>query len=211
MNVAAPRSATPVADTHGRTTASTVVFDLGGVLIDWDPRHVLDDAAIAALDIDGAQRELDRGTPVAEVHARWRATYPAQVALVDRYFGDWHRTIAGPIDETVAVLAELREAASVRLYALSNFSGELFRQIRPRFAFLGWFDGLLISGDEGVIKPDAKIYQLLVDRFGLTPSQTVFIDDRLDNVAGARTAGLVAVHYRSAVELRRELRGLGLL
>jgi len=187
-----------------------VVFDLGGVLLDWSPTHVLSADDVAALDIDGAQRELDLGTPPEDVRERWRIANPARTVVVDRYFDEWHRTVAGPIDDVVAILTELRDS-DVGLYALSNFSGELFRQARPRFAFLDWFDGLVISGDEGVIKPDGRIYRVLIDRFGLTPSRTVFIDDREDNVAGARAAGLTGIHFRSASGLRSELARLGLL
>lgn len=187
-----------------------VVFDLGGVLLDWSPAHVLAPDDVVALDIDGVQRELDLGTPVEQVRARWRTAHPRRTATVDRYFDEWHRTVAGPIDDVVAILAELRDTP-VGLYALSNFSAELFRQARPRFAFLEWFDGMVISGDEGVIKPDPRIYELLVERFGLTPSQTVFVDDREDNVAAAREAGLVGIHFRSAAELRSALGRMGLL
>ena len=187
-----------------------VVFDLGGVLLDWSPSHVLAPDDVTALDIDGAQRELDLGTPVAQVRARWRTAHPGRTATVDHYFDDWQRTVAGPIDDVVTILTELRDRP-VGLYALSNFSGELFRQARPRFAFLEWFDGMVISGDEGVIKPDTRIYELLVDRFELTPSRTVFIDDRENNVAAAREAGLVAIHFRSADTLRSTLGALGLL
>jgi 2-haloacid dehalogenase len=187
-----------------------VVFDLGGVLLDWSPTHVLSADDVEALDIDGAQRALDLGTPPGDVRERWRIANPTRTALVDRYFDEWHRTVAGPNDDVVAILTRLRDRA-VGLYVLSNFSGELFRQARPRFAFLEWFDGLVISGDEGVIKPDSQIYRVLIDRFGLTPSRTVFIDDREENVAGARVAGLTGIHFRSAFELGSQLERLGLL
>jgi 2-haloacid dehalogenase len=187
-----------------------VVFDLGGVLLDWSPTHVLSADDVEALDIDGAQRALDLGTPPGDVRERWRIANPARTALVDRYFDEWHRTVAGPNDDVVAILTRLRDRA-VGLYVLSNFSGELFRQARPRFAFLEWFDGLVISGDEGVIKPDSQIYRVLIDRFGLTPSRTIFIDDREENVTGARVAGLTGIHFRSAIELGSQLERLGLL
>jgi 2-haloacid dehalogenase len=196
---------------------NTVVFDLGGVLIDWDPRYVLTDDGVssadelvAALDIDGAQRALDLGTPLDRVHATWRDTYADRVEHVDRYFGYWHQTVAGALDDVVPILAELRDRP-VGLYALSNFSGELFRDVSPQFEFLTWFDGLLISGDEGIAKPDPAIYELLLDRFDLTARHTVFIDDREENIAAARSAGLVGVHFESAAQLRRELVRLGVL
>jgi 2-haloacid dehalogenase len=195
----------------------TVVFDLGGVLIDWDPRYVLTaddvttaDELVLALDIDGAQRELDLGTPLERVHATWRDTYTERVADVDRYFGNWHATIAGSLDEVVSILRELRDCP-VRLYALSNFSGELFRQVRSQFEFLTWFDGLLISGDEGVVKPDPRIYRLLLDRYALTAHRTVFIDDRAENVEAARGAGLVGIRFENPPQLREALADLGVL
>jgi 2-haloacid dehalogenase len=187
-----------------------VVFDLGGVLLDWDPTYVLDGAQIEALDIDGVQRELDLGMSVEQVRTRWRARFPAEVATIDHYLDNWHHTLPGPIDDTVAVLDELH-LAGVRLYALSNFSGDLFREHRPRFAFLDRFDGLLISGDEGLVKPDPAIYDLLVERFDLNPAVTVFVDDRDDNVIGARDAGLHAIRFESAAQLRGDLERLGVL
>lgn len=189
----------------------TVVFDLGGVLIDWNPRYVLtDDELVVALDIDGAQRELDLGTPLDRVHATWRDTYADRAEHVDRYFHGWHDTVAGALDDVVEILEELRERP-LGLYALSNFSGDLFREVSPRFEFLKWFDGLLISGDEGIIKPDPAIYELLLDRFDLTARRTVFIDDRVENIEAARAAGLVGIHFRSAAQLRRQLVERGVL
>lgn len=195
----------------GLDMIDTVVFDLGGVLIDWDPRYVLtDDEMVVALDIDGAQRELDLGTPLDRVHATWRDAYADLAEHVDRYFGDWHATVGGPLNDVVRILEELRDRP-LGLYALSNFSGDLFREVRPRFEFLTWFDGLLISGDEGVVKPDPAIYELLLDRFGLSAHRTVFIDDRLENIEAARAAGLEGIHFRSADQLRRELVEHGVL
>lgn len=189
----------------------TVVFDLGGVLIDWNPRYVLtDDELVVALDIDGAQRELDLGTPLDRVHATWRDTYADRAEHVDRYFHGWHDTVAGALDDVVEILEELRERP-LGLYALSNFSGDLFREVSPRFEFLKWFDGLLISGDEGIIKPDPAIYELLLDRFDLTARRTVFIDDRAENIEAARAAELVGIHFHSAAQLRRELVKRGVL
>lgn len=195
----------------------TVVFDLGGVLLDWDPRYVLtgDDTTtandlVAALDIDGVQRELDLGRSPADVRARWRSDHGEHVAHIDRYFDNWHDTVAGPLDDVVAIAREVRDRG-LGLYALSNFSGEYFRDVSPKFAFLEWFDGLLISGDEGVIKPDPAIYDLLLERFGLSAGRTVFIDDRLENVEAARTAGLAGIHFRSASQLRDDLVELGVL
>ncbi|MBW3605736.1 MAG: HAD hydrolase-like protein, partial [Actinobacteria bacterium] len=164
--------ATNHADVDDPSTVEAVVFDLGGVLVDWDPRYVLAADEVVALDIDGVQRQLDLGVPVAQVQAAWRRAYPDRTQRIDRYFDRWHDTVAGPLAATVEVLDDLR-ARPVQLYALSNFSSELFRQVRHRFDFVEWFDGLVISGDEGVIKPDPQIYRLLIDRYDLRPSSTV--------------------------------------
>jgi 2-haloacid dehalogenase len=197
----------------------TVVFDLGGVLIDWHPRHVLQhvangpastDELIVALDIAGAQRELDRGVPIAQVRSRWRERYADHAGIVERYFDDWDDTIAGAFDDVVAILDELR-SGSVRLYALSNWSGDLFRRNRERFPFLEWFDGMLISGEVQLIKPDPRIYELLAQRFEIDPARAVFIDDREDNVDAARASGFVGVEFTSAGQLREELARLELL
>jgi 2-haloacid dehalogenase len=187
-----------------------VVFDLGGVLLDWDPTYVLEPAQIEALDIAGVQRQLDLGVPLEHVRTRWHARFPTLRATIDHYLDNWHHTLPGPIDDTVAVLDELHRA-DVRVYALSNFSGDLFREHRPRFAFLDRFEGLLISGDEGIVKPEPAIYDLLVERFDLDPVSTVFVDDREDNVIGARAAGLHAVRFESAPQLREDLARLGVL
>lgn len=198
------------ADVGDPATVEAVVFDLGGVLVDWDPRYVLAADEVAALDIDGVQRQLDLGVPVAQVRAAWRRTYPDRTQRIDRYFDRWHDTVAGPLTATVEILDELR-SRPVHLYALSNFSGELFRQVRHRFEFVEWFDGLVISGDEGIIKPDPQIYRLLIDRYDLQPARTVFVDDRQENVRGAAAAGLVGLRFTSAPALRRKLRALQVL
>jgi 2-haloacid dehalogenase len=117
----------------------------------------------------------------------------------------------GPaMDEAVAVLRDLKDAG-VPVYALSNWSAETFPVARRRFPFLDWFDGVLISGDVGVTKPDPRIFDELCRRFGLEPARVVFVDDRAENVEGARRYGLTGVLFVSAVSLRAELSALGLL
>lgn len=201
------------------TMIDTVVFDLGGVLIDWHPRHLLQHVAdgpasteelIVALDIAGAQRELDRGVSIEQVRSRWRERYADHAGIVERYFDDWDDTIAGAFDDVVAILDELR-SGSVRLYALSNWSGDLFRRNRERFPFLEWFDGLLISGDVQLVKPDPEIFELLAQRYEIEPARAVFIDDREDNVEAARASGFVGVMFTSAGQLREDLTRLAVL
>jgi 2-haloacid dehalogenase len=190
-----------------------VVFDLGGVVIDWDPRHLYrkllaDEAAVeeflATVCTPEWNAELDRGRPFAEGVAELVERHPEHAAAIAAYHERWPEMVAGDIPGTVEVLAELR-AAGVPLYALTNWSAETFAITRGRFEFLEWFDGLLVSGEERVTKPDPAIFQLLLDRFGLDPTATVFVDDSEANVAAARRLGFDAIRFTGHEELRREL------
>jgi 2-haloacid dehalogenase len=190
-----------------------VVFDLGGVLIDWDPRHLYrkllaDEAAVeeflATVCTPEWNAELDRGRPFAEGVAELVERHPEHAANIAAYHERWPEMVAGDIPGTVEVLAELR-AAGVPLYALSNWSAETFAITRGRFEFLEWFDGLLVSGEERVTKPDPAIFRLLLDRFGLDPAATVFVDDAEANVAAARRLGIDAIRFTGPEDLRREL------
>jgi 2-haloacid dehalogenase len=190
-----------------------VVFDLGGVLIDWDPRHLYrkllaDEAAVeeflATVCTPEWNAEQDRGRPFAEGVAELVERHPEHAAAIAAYHERWPEMVAGDIPGTVEVLAELR-AAGVPLYALTNWSAETFAITRGRFEFLEWFDGLLVSGEERVTKPDPAIFQLLLDRFGLDPTATVFVDDSEANVAAARRLGFDAIRFTGHEELRREL------
>jgi 2-haloacid dehalogenase len=190
-----------------------VVFDLGGVLIDWDPRHLYrkllaDEAVVeeflATVCTPEWNAELDRGRPFAEGVAELVERHPEHAAAIAAYHERWPEMVAGDIPGTVEVLAELR-AAGVPLYALTNWSAETFAITRGRFEFLEWFDGLLVSGEERVTKPDPAIFQLLLDRFGLDPTATVFVDDSAANVAAARRLGFDAIRFTGHEELRREL------
>jgi 2-haloacid dehalogenase len=190
-----------------------VVFDLGGVLIDWDPRHLYrkllaDDAAVeeflATVCTPEWNAELDRGRPFAEGVAELVERHPEHAANIAAYHERWPEMVSGDIPGTVEVLAELR-AAGVPLYALTNWSAETFAITRGRFEFLEWFDGLLVSGEERVTKPDPAIFRLLVDRFGLDPAATVFVDDAEANVAAARRLGIDAIRFTGPEDLRREL------
>jgi 2-haloacid dehalogenase len=190
-----------------------VVFDLGGVLIDWDPRYLYrkllaDEAAVeeflATVCTPEWNAELDRGRPFAEGVAELVERHPEHAAAIAAYHERWPEMVAGDIPGTVEVLAEL-QAAGVPLYALTNWSAETFAITRGRFEFLEWFDGLLVSGEERVTKPDPAIFQLLLDRFGLDPTATVFVDDSEANVAAARRLGFDAIRFTGHEELRREL------
>lgn len=192
---------------------TTVVFDIGGVLIDWDPRYLYrkllgDEAAVERFLTEVCtpewNREQDRGRPWPEAVAELSARYPAQADLVAAYHARWDDMVAGPISGTVDLLAGLRERG-VPCYALTNFSVEMFERVRRRFDFLGWFDGIVVSGAEGLVKPDPRIYRLLLERFGLDPAATLYVDDQPANVTAARALGMRAHQFTGVPDLRTTL------
>jgi 2-haloacid dehalogenase len=196
-----------------------VVFDLGGVLIDWDPRRLFrkllaDEAAVeeflATVCTPEWNAEQDRGRPFAEGVVELVERFPAHAAAITAYHERWPEMLAGDIGGTVELLAELR-AAGVPLYALTNWSAETFGIARERFEFLEWFDGVLVSGEERMIKPDPAIFRLLLDRFGLDPGATFYVDDSEPNVEAAGRLGFDAVRFTTPARLRRDLEARRLL
>jgi 2-haloacid dehalogenase len=203
-----------------RVAVSSVVFDLGGVLIDWNPRHLYrslfdgDEAAmetfLATVCTPEWNLEQDIGRPWAEAVATLVAEHPEQRDLITAYWERWPETMGEAIGPTVEVLAELR-AAGVPLYALSNWSAETFPAGRSRFPFLDWFDGIVISGEVRAAKPDRRMYEALLERHDLDPGSVLFIDDVAVNVAGAEALGIRSIQFTDAAALRGELVSLGLL
>jgi 2-haloacid dehalogenase len=198
----------------------TVIFDLGGVLLDWNPRHLYrqlfpgDEAAmehfIATVCNGEWNRQQDAGRLVAEGCALLKAEHPDKAALIDAYYGRHLDMIAGPVEGTVTILAELRERGTP-LYFLSNYSAETYPLALGRYDFLSWFAGGIVSGEHGVIKPDPAIYRLLIDRHGIDPHRAVFIDDVAANAEAARAFGIHPIHFTGPNALRAELVELGLL
>ncbi len=202
------------------TSIEAVVFDLGGVCIDWDPRHLYrklfegDDAAmerfLAEVCSPDWNAELDAGRSWAEAIETLSEEHPESRALIEAFRERWVEMLGGPIDDTVEILDRLRREGT-SIYALSNWSAETYPIARPLFPFLEWFDGVVISGAEGVRKPDPRIFRVLLDRYGLTAGATAFVDDVAENIAAAEAVGLVGILYRDGGTLRADLRQLGLL
>lgn len=205
-------------DSPPKKVRRVVVFDLG-VLIDWNPRHLyrrlFDDeeameAFLAGVCTPEWNQGQDAGRPIAEAVATLQASYPSQAPLIAAYYDRWPEMLAGAIDDTVAVLADLKDGG-VPLYALTNWSAETFPVARERFEFLSWFDGTVVSGAVGLIKPDRRIFEHLLDTHGISADEAVFIDDSLPNVAAARAMEFAAIHFKDAGRLRADLEGLGLI
>ena len=201
----------------GRDSAvDTVVFDLGGVLIDWSPYHLYrkllpDDAAIASflaeVDLFGWLKHVDAQLGFERGVAALAARFPQHGHLIDAYWQRWAETLNGSMDDSVGLLAELR-AAGTPLYAISNWATETWHHAEA-FDFLDWFDGVVVSGHEGVAKPDAEIFERACARYGLSPARCVFIDDMPNNVEAARRLGFHAIAFTDAAKLDAELRALG--
>ncbi|MGZ4597965.1 MAG: HAD family hydrolase [Actinomycetes bacterium] len=199
------------------TAPSTVVFDLGGVLIDWDPRHLYrrllpDDEIDDFLDEIGFaewNHAQDAGGSWDEAVEALAARHPHRRELIAAYPRRYPETMAGPIEGTVRLLTQLR-AAGTRLLALTNWSAETFHHAVSTFGFLEMFEDIVVSGVEGVAKPDPRLFTLLIERFALVPAETVFIDDSAANVAAAAELGLTALRFRDPDALRADLRRLGL-
>jgi 2-haloacid dehalogenase len=201
------------------TTPTAVVFDLGGVLIDWNPRYLYrklfdDEAAMETFLADVVSPEWngqqDSGRTWAEAVEVLTREHPDKRDLIAAYWHRWQETLGDAIGPTVAILEELRDAG-VRLYALSNWSAETFPVARPRYPFLEWFDGIVISGEEKIAKPDPAIFRQLLNRYGLDPAATVFIDDSEANVRAAAAEGMIALRFEDAPTLREALVRFGLL
>jgi 2-haloacid dehalogenase len=198
---------------------ATVVFDLGGVLIDWDPRHLyrqlFDDpdemeSFLAEVTTAEWNAHQDAGRPWAEAIEVLVAEHPERRELIEAYHRRWPEMLAGAIPGTVDVLADLR-VSGVRLVALSNWSAEMFPVARERFDFLAWFEGIVVSGEVGVSKPDRRIFEHLAERFGIEPAATVFIDDSPANIDAAAALAFRAIQFTDATALRLELTRLELL
>ncbi|HEV2334607.1 MAG TPA: HAD family phosphatase [Stellaceae bacterium] len=197
-----------------------VVFDLGGVLIDWDPRHLYrklfagDEAAmehfLATVCTREWHRHHDAGRSFAEGARVLKDRHPDKAELIDAFGARQDEMMRGPIAGSVEILAELRDRGTP-LYALSNWPAEGFAQARERFEFLRWFRGIVISGEIGAIKPQPRIYEVLLERFAIDPQNSVYIDDVEVNAAAARPFGMHAIHFTDPAALRAELAALGLL
>ena len=200
--------------------ALTVIFDLGGVLLEWDPRYLYrrlfegDDAAVEHFLTHVCppewNRAQDAGRPFAEAEAEAAARHPEMLAFIQAWARNFDEMIPQAIEGTVTILEELR-GRGVPLYALTNWSAETFAGQPARFPFLGWFDGIVVSGREKLIKPDPRIFHRLLDRYGIDPARAVFIDDSQANAAAASALGLRGIHFTGADALRRELAALALL
>jgi HAD superfamily hydrolase (TIGR01509 family) len=196
-----------------QSRATIVVFDIGNVLLRWDPRLLYRKLFADEAEVEWFLREvcspsfnlqLDGGRPFSEAVAELTGRFPNYAKEIRAYDERWLETTSGLITDSIEVLERLRRNG-VRNYAITNFSAEKFSIVRTIFPILDAFDGIIVSGEEYVVKPDPAIYRLLLDRYGLAAADCLFIDDSAKNVAGARAVGMHAHLFESANGLRAEL------
>ena len=197
----------------------TIVFDLGGVLVDWNPRYLYrsvfnDDAKMnhfLANICTGNWNELqDAGRSIQEATEVLVGHFPEYEFYIRMFYGEWQKMLNGPINGTVDILKTLKNK-QYRILALTNWSAETFPIALGLFDFLHWFDDVLVSGKEKLIKPDPAIFNLLIKRYSLDPGQTIFIDDNIKNVTSAKEVGLDAIHFTDPHILRLQLNERGII
>lgn len=202
------------------TKRSVAVFDLGGVLIDWNPRYLYrklfdgDEHAmeyfLATVCTSNWNTQQDAGRSLAKACALLKSRFPQHSNMIDAWMERYDEMLGGPIQGTVELLAELR-SAGVPIYALSNWSTDTFPAALKRFDFLRWFDGILLSGKVRLLKPDPRIYRRFFETHSVDPAQAVYIDDSRPNVQTATALGMHGIHFTDSTALRAELVRAGLI
>ncbi|WP_299285509.1 HAD family phosphatase [uncultured Mucilaginibacter sp.] len=199
---------------------NTIIFDLGNVLINWDPKllynklfdseektnHFLENICTLTWNEEqDAGRSLEAGTKALIEE------FPQHKTEIEAYYGRWEEMLDGAIEGSVEIFKKLRATGKYKFYALTNWSSELFPIALRQFDFLNWFDGIVVSGDEGIRKPEAAFFQILFDRYQVNPADAVFIDDNLRNVEAARELSIQSIRFTSAEELEKALKDLNVL
>ena len=199
---------------------NTVIFDLGGVLIDWNPRYLYrkifkteEETTWFLENICTSEwnDQQDAGRSFEEATRELMEKYPDYKEPIEAWYARWHETISGPIDGTVRILKDIRDSGSYRLYALTNWSAETFPWAMQNFSFLHWFEGIVVSGVEKSRKPLPEFFQILFDRYNVNPSESIFIDDNLENIEGAKALGLNTITFQDPDQLLKDLHEWNLL
>jgi 2-haloacid dehalogenase len=199
----------------------TIIFDLGGVLLDWNPRYVFDENYFDSLEkrdhffnyicTNEWNEEQDAGRSIVEATQMLVKQFPDWEQPIRDYYGRWTEMLKGPIYETVDIFRQLKDSRKYKTYALTNWQGDLFHIALVRYNFMHWFDGRVVSGDEKTRKPFPEFYQRLLDRYNVNPQNALFIDDNLRNVRAAEELGIMSIHFHSPAQLKKDLEATGIL
>ena len=207
--------------TKSNSAIKTIIFDLGGVLIDWNPEYLF-------LDVFNNDREKtnwflnnictshwnecqDAGRTIREGTLEKINQFPEYKTQIELYYNEWEKMLGGEIKESVEILKKLLDKMEFQIVALTNWSAETFPIALKRFEFLSWFEDILVSGKEKTRKPFPEIYEMAIKRFGLIPEKSIFIDDNYRNILAAQNMGIKGIHFTSASELKKQLREFNII
>jgi 2-haloacid dehalogenase len=200
---------------------NTIIFDLGGVLIDWNPKYVFDENYFDSLEkrdyffanicTHDWNEQQDAGRSVVEATQELIQQFPEWEKPIRDFYGRWTDMLGGPISGSVKIFRELKDSRKYKLYALTNWQANLFDIALVRYDFLHWFDGRVVSGEEKTRKPFPEFYQRLLDRYNVNPANALFIDDNVRNVNAAEELGIKSIHFHSPEQLKTVLLDIPLL
>ncbi|PWK75416.1 2-haloacid dehalogenase [Mucilaginibacter oryzae] len=199
---------------------NTIIFDLGAVLIDWNPHYMYRTLFsneqemkefLANICTSDWNEEQDAGRPLQEGTDLLVAQYPEHEANIRAFYGRWIEMLGEPLHGTVEIFRQLKASGKYKIYALTNWSAETFPMALERFDFLGWFDGIVVSGTEKMRKPTPAFYQVLLDRYNVDAGEALFIDDNYRNILAAEEMGIKSIHFASSEALEEELKRLKIL
>ena len=201
-------------------TIKNIVFDLGGVLVDWNPRYLYNKIFDKQEEVDWFLNNIctshwnaqqDAGRTMEEATSMLVERHPEYTSEIQAYYNRWTEMLNGPVQGSVQILEDIMNRGNHRLLALTNWSGETFPTALEMFDFLHWFEGIVVSGDEKLIKPDRRIFQLMFRRHQVEPQHSIFIDDSLPNVKAARELGMRALHFTDPDTLKQQLKEHGVM
>ena len=198
-----------------------IIFDLGNVLIDWNPLHVFNDSYFDSLEkrdfflnhictMDWNEQQ-DEGRSIVEATMELIVKFPGWEQPIRDYYGRWTEMLGGPIPESVEIFRQLKASGKYKIYALTNWQAGLFDIALVRYNFLHWFDGRVVSGEEKMRKPFPEFYQLLLNRYNVKAEEALFIDDNLRNIKAAQALGITSIHFQLPAQLKIELANLAIL
>jgi 2-haloacid dehalogenase len=199
---------------------NTIIFDLGGVLIDWNPNYLYnklitneDERKQFLTDICSPDwnEEQDAGRTLSEGTELLVSQHPEHEKNIRAFYGRWEEMLGGAIEGTVEIFKQLKESNRYRIYALTNWSAETFEIALNHYNFMQWFDGIVVSGTEKIRKPNPQFYQLLLNRYQVKPEDALFIDDNHRNILAAEELGIRSIHFSSPNELSLALKQLNVI
>jgi 2-haloacid dehalogenase len=193
---------------------NTIIFDLGGVLLDWSPMYVYRDYFESEekrnyffqhICTPDWNEEQDAGRSIVDATQELVRQFPEWEQAIRDFYGRWTEMLRGPIPATVEIFRELKQSGKYKLYALTNWQASLFEIALVRYDFLHWFDGRVVSGEEKTRKPFPEFYQRLLNRYTVNPAEAIFVDDNIRNVKAAENLGINGIHFKSPAQLRNDL------